>query len=385
MKLTKDAWIDIYKDKVSPRDLEILDKAYDVLESNTVCNAQYPWGERPVVLPWIKNNFSGIWNWDSAFHGLTVSRFDTDLAKNCIEIFLEYQEPDGFLPDVIFTNGNIENRCSKPPVMAYAAVEIYKRDDDINFLEKVYPKLCQNVNFWETQRQYNGLFFYSSQRDIEKDFYVLARYESGWDNSSRWDTPIIDLWPIDLNCYMVMTYRALEEMAKILGLDSKSWKEKSEVLSHLIEERLFDEARGSYVDVNRHTGAGITVLSPASFMPLFIGIASKEHAEKMARLATDESKFYPGMPTVSYDHPTYSTDYWRGPTWLNVAYFAAKGLKDYNYGTIADGIKEHILNMIYQNLENGIFENYDSLAQKGLCWHNFGWSAAFAIEFILNF
>lgn len=98
MKLTKDAWIDIYKDKVSPRDLEILDKAYDVLESNTVCNAQYPWGERPVVLPWIKNNFSGIWNWDSAFHGLTVSRFDTDLAKTVSKFFLNIKSPTVSFP-----------------------------------------------------------------------------------------------------------------------------------------------------------------------------------------------------------------------------------------------------------------------------------------------
>lgn len=51
------------------------------------------------------------------------------------------------------------------------------------------------------------------------------------------------------------------------------------------------------------------------------------------------NKFYPGMPIVTYDDPEYSQKYWRGNTWLNVAYFAAKGLKNHGFKEIADGIK----------------------------------------------
>ena len=50
------------------------------------------------------------------------------------------------------------------------------------------------------------------------------------------------------------------------------------------------------------------------------------------------------MPTVSYDNPNYSTNYWRGPTWLNVAYFAAKGLKNYHFDDTADKIRIPFLN-----------------------------------------
>ena len=52
-----------------------------------------------------------------------------------------------------------------------------------------------------------------------------------------------------------------------------------------------------------------------------------------------KNNFKEKMPTVSFDNPEYSTDYWRGPTWLNVAYFAAKGLKNYGF-EVADKIKE---------------------------------------------
>ena len=384
MKLTKAEWLNLYKDKLSDRDMAILDKAYEVLKTNTIIDKKLPWGEKPVIFPWIKNNFSGIWNWDSAFHAMGASRFDSELAISCIDVFLSYQFENGFLPDVVFTNGNVVDNCSKPPVMAWAVWEVYQRSGEKKFLKRSYERLVKNIDFWERNRCFNGLFFYSSERDIDKNDYEYAKYESGLDNSPRWDTPIVDLWAIDLNCYMVDSYRHLAMMSEVLQINA-DWKEKGEKLSKLIEEKLFSSEHSAYCDVSKKTGKATGVLSPASFMPLFIGIASESHAESMKKIAEDKAKFYPGMPSVSYDHPSYSLDYWRGPTWINVAYFAIKGLKNYGFQALAEEYKEYILNMVYENLDKGIFENYDSKERKGLCWHTFSWSAVFVIEFILSF
>ena len=147
---------------------------------------------------------------------------------------------------------------------------------------------------------------------------------------------------------------------------------------------MFNEKMGYYADTDKYTKEQSIVISPASFMPLFIGIASEEHAKKMSLMAKNENKFYPGMPTVTYDDPAYSTDYWRGPTWLNVAYFAVKGLRNYGYEDLADEISEFLLDLIYENKEKGIFENYDTKNREGLYWHKFSWSCAFVMEFILN-
>ena len=103
----------------------------------------------------------------------------------------------------------------------------------------------------------------------------------------------------------------------------------------------------------------------------------------MHKIGADPARFYPGMPSVSYDDPTYSTGYWRGPTWLNIAYFAAKGMKQYGFLETANGIRDFILGMVDANAD-GIYENYDSKAGKGLYWHSFSWSACFVIEFILH-
>ena len=382
MLLTKEEWLS--GKPVSERDKTILDAAYEVLKRNTIHSKNAPWGDVPVVSPW-SGPCAGIWNWDSAFHAMTVSRFDTPLAKSCIDAFTAFQLPFGMFPDVIHVDGRICDNYGKPPVLPWATLIVFRRDGDRDFLRRNFDRYVKNASFWEENRCDRGLFYYSAQQHPEAEDYLHPRWESGWDNSPRWDEfPIVDLFAIDLNCYMVLFYRAMAEMAEILGEKRQDWDAKAKALAGRIEATLFDEARNTYADRNRKNGKFLMVLSPASFMPLYIGTASQERAAAMEALAADPKKFYPGMPTVTYDCPAFSKDYWRGQTWLNVAFFAVKGLADYGFCKTAGEIREYILSMAYDNLPRGIFENYDSVNRRGLFNNSFSWSAAFLIEFILS-
>ena len=384
MVMTKEEWLVSLKKALGKRDLNRLDAAYEVLKKNTVRKPDAPWGDVPVISPWLGPGV-GIWNWDSAFHAMTVSRFDTPLAKSCIDAFTAFQLPTGMFPDVIYVDGRICDNYGKPPVLPWATLTVFRRDGDREFLRRSYDRYAKNASFWEENRCDRGLFFYSAQQHPEADNYLHPRWESGWDNSPRWDEfPIVDLWAIDLNCYMVMFYRAMADMAEILGEARQGWDAKAAALAGRIEETLFDAEQAAYADRNRRTGAFVSVLSPASFMPLTIGTASRERAEAMARLAADRRKFYPGMPTVTYDCPAYSTDYWRGQTWLNVAFFAIKGLENYGFTGVAGEIREFLLSMAYDGLDRGISENYDSINRRGKFNNAFSWSAAFLIELILD-
>ena len=382
MLLTKEEWLS--GKPVSERDKTILDAAYEVLKKNTIHSKNAPWGDVPVVSPW-SGPCAGIWNWDSAFHAMTVSRFDTPLAKSCIDAFTAFQLPFGMFPDVIHVDGRICDNYGKPPVLPWATLIVFRRDGDRDFLRRNFDRYVKNASFWEENRCDRGLFYYSAQQHPEAEDYLHPRWESGWDNSPRWDEfPIVDLFAIDLNCYMVLFYRAMAEMAEILGEKRQDWDAKAKALAGRIEATLFDETRNTYADRNRKNGKFLTVLSPASFMSLYIGTASQERAAAMEALAADPKKFYPGMPTVTYDCPAFSKDYWRGQTWLNVAFFAVKGLADYGFCKTAGEIREYILSMAYDNLPRGIFENYDSVNRRGLFNNSFSWSAAFLIEFILS-
>ena len=364
------------------RDSELLSRAEKILKENIYPTSGFPWSPYRCISP-AMGKFKGVWNWDTAFHSVGISRFDTKIAKEGIYGFFQFQKDNGLLPDVIFEDGRVVDTFSKPPVFPWSIETVYKRDGDLKFLEDLYPKLVLNENWWVQNRSLKGLFHYDAGNPDYDDYITRVRYESGWDNSVRWDKGIKEYWAIDLNCFMVMFYRSMSFIAKELKIseDAEKWIKKADTLSELINKKLWNDTIKSYVDVNRFTGEYSEVLTPASFMPLYIRIATEARAQAMAKIA--EVNFRSKMPSVSFDNPEFSTDYWRGPTWLNIAYFAAKGLKNYDF-PVADKIKENILDMCYKN-KDGIYENYNSATDEGQRYDNFSWSCVFIAEFILNF
>lgn len=370
---------------LSARDKNLLERALDVLEGNKYYDIKKYFDDRVMLSPGLKSGgYLGVWNWDSAFHAVGVSRFDAKLAADQIEGFFKYILEDGMLPDFIDEEGKARIHSSKPPVFAWAAYEVYKNTGDIDFLKRIYSKLALNEKFWRTQRFDGKLFYYDAYLEGTRgEKLVWTKWESGLDNSVRWDNGILEYYPVDLNCFMLSFYESMLKISQLIGENSEEWESKYNELAVLIEETFWNDAIGAYTDRNRLTGEYSTCLTPSSFMPLYVKTASKERAEKMAQIAADENKFNKTMPTVTYDNKEFSNNrYWRGPLWMNVAYFAAKGLKNYGL-SVADDIKENVLDLVDCN-KDGIYENYDTVNKIGLYNSTFSWSACFIIEFILN-
>lgn len=375
----------------------LLKKTERILKKNTYeKNEKYPWYPYRMVCP-DREYFPGVWNWDSAFHAIGFLGIDDDIAKEQILGFTSFQSKEnGMFPDLIcFSDGLknavtdmykdnfIEYHYTKPPVMADAALRVYEETKDEEFLRTVYPRLANNERFWRTNRFKNGLFYFDADASQgEKMRKIWVGYESGLDNSPRWDSEPYNYYAIDLNCYMVTMYRALCKMSFALNDENIIWRQREDELVANIENRLWDEQNGIYNDYNFTTDEFGKVLTPACFMPLYINTASKDRAKRLHEVAKEH--FLPGMPTVAFDDKNYSLDYWRGPCWLNLAYFAAKGLKNYGYDQIADEIKDEILSWV-QNDGEFVHENYDAKTGKGLCQKYFSWSCVFVREFLLNF
>ena len=367
---------------LSPRNSRLLKRAVGVLEKNKYFEISSFFGGRTMISPGVRG-FRGVWNWDSAFHAVGVSHFDAKLAIDQIEGFLDYIMEDGMLPDLIEKGGTPQIHSSKPPVFAWAAYEVYKNTGESDFLRRIYNKLVLNEAFWREHRFDGKLFYYGSYlQGTNEEILTWTKWESGWDNSIRWDNGIVEYYPIDLNCFMLMFYESLSEIAKVIGESFDLWDLRKKELSELIENTFWNEELGVYADKNRFKKEFSNVLTPASFMPLYVKTASKERAARMAEIAADKNKFNCTMPTAAYDSIGFSNEYWRGPLWLNTAYFATKGLKNYDLA-VAETIKENILNMV-DSITDGIYENYDTVGMKGLYYRDFSWSACFVIEFILN-
>jgi len=371
-------WLEQQKARVSPRDFELLRRGQATLYANILDG---PWRPLRGICP-SPYMYLGIWNWDAAFHAMAVARWDGQLAREQIQIFLDRQTPTGGFIDVAFQDGNQVDSFGKPPVMPWVCMIVHRRSRDVAFLKAAYPKFVAYERHWREQRggQAEGLFHYGGPEPY---------FEAGWDNSVRWDPrreDCADLWPIDLNCYMGLVYRSLAEMAAAVGekKDVRHWRRRANELTRQIHDRLWDEAQGAYVDRHRRTKEFSRVLSPASFMPLYVKIAPRSRAGRLAALARDPAKFFPGMPTVAYDHPAYrSSEYWRGPAWLNVSYLALKGLKRYGYRDTAEQMRQTLLGWCALN-QDTLWEYYDSKNGKGLGTRQYGWTGAWVIEFVLN-
>jgi putative isomerase len=377
------AWAAKASKKVTPAEAELLRRAQATLLGNVVEGKA--WAPYRGVMPSL-GSYRGVWNWDSAFHAVALSLWDPKLARDQFRILFEKQLPSGALPDVIFEDGRAVSNFTKPPVMAWAVAVVDRRSKDTEFLKDAYPKLAAMGEFFERERggAKDGLFFYAGAH---------TGMDSGWDDSVRWDdgyrqsqTDEKRLWAVDLNCYMVAHYRAMAYIAGRLGKagERKAWIEKAYALAKRINERLWDDELGFYVDRDRTTKRNGPALSPAGFMPLFVHIALPERAVRMAKLAADPDKFFPGMPSAAYDTPGYdSKTMWRGPAWLNTSYFALKGLEDYGEEKLAETMRSTLLDWVGRD-KSTIHEFYEPKTGEGLGAQGFGWSAAFVLSFILD-
>ena len=384
-----DQWLKNFYGTMSFEDYTLLDRAARILECNSgglATNEKTPWAPLRGIKPSSLYYFPGVWNWDSAFHAMAVQKWDPELARDQIRIFMKLQEENGKYPDVWWYKGSVFDGGSKPPVLPWAADIIEKQHSDKNFLASAYESFVKNEAFWMKCRggEKYGLFFYDGDSENPEEKLLWGGWESGWDNSPRWDNGVSCLFAIDLNCYMVIFYRSLAHMAELLRKNTEAihWEKQAESLVQKIESVFWNEALGCYVDYNYCNEALSNVITPASFMPLFIGTASQKRAAKMVEIA--RKHMMPGWPSVAYTDKAYDpTGYWRGRTWLNIAYFALKGLKQYGYNDIADAGRDTLLSWIRRD-PGTIYENYNS--QNGMPAGNpqFGWSAAFTIKFLLD-
>jgi putative isomerase len=374
-------WLRSVSSSVPPDQAALLQLAQATLLHNTVRSKA--WDPYPGVEPAV-GWYDGVWNWDTAFHAFALSYWDPTLAREQFDILFAHQRPDGMLPDAVMKNGKVVEGTTKPPVIAWSVAVVDHRAPDTDYLRGIYPKLIKVGEFFENERggKKDGLFFYAGQN---------IGWDSGWDDSIRWDNGYHDstndnhrLWAIDLNCYMVTHYEALAYIAGRLNLPAEqtAWQQKADDLAKRINDKLWNAKLGFYVDRDRVTGAYSTVLSPAGFVPLFIHIAPPDRATLCAKIAADPAKFYPGMPTATYDTPGYNPNgFWRGPAWLNTSFFAMKGLHDYGYTDLAEKMRQNLFSWIEKD-PAGIWEHYNTQTGKGLGPRGFGWSAAFTICFI---
>lgn len=345
---------------------------------------------------------SGFWSWDSWKIAAALCRWEPELAKDHVRALFDYQAKEGMIPDFVSPIRYINNlRDTKPPLASWAVEEIFKTDGDLKFVSEMFEQLLKYHRWWYVYRDVDvdGVCEYgSSDGTLE-----AAAWESGMDNAVRFDSVVMmkgeeeKAWSmnqesVDLNAYLYREKITLAHFARLLEKEeiARKLEREADVLRESICALMYDEEKGYFFDSSLNGESKIRIYGPEGWLPLWADVAQVWQAEKVKEVMMDARHFNSYIPlgTLSVSHPELEPEwgYWRGPVWLDQAYFGIRGLRNYGYEKEADDMTLKILRHCRGLLEDApVHENYNPLTGEPLNAPHFGWSAAHVLLMLLEY
>jgi hypothetical protein len=390
------------------------------------------------------------WNWDSALISLGWSWFDWERAAREIEGILDAQWDDGMIPHVRYDPRHVADYfpgpdrwpgaaahvgrgvrtsgISNPPVAVTAARLVGERQPDparrAAFLGRVLPGLTRWLRFFAGSRTLDGWPLIT----------VVHPWETGWDNSPRWDrlraarlkprrgfarrdqehvrpqerpedrdydaylalAELLDQSGYSLPRYRTVSpflvndvffdalwYRAAEDldaMALELGAPAPFSRAELDDFAAAFEERHWDPEAEEYFDYDLVAGDRIRVPCPAGLAASVSGLIPPLRVRaSWERLRAAGPGLQP-VWTLSPQHPEFDPDrYWRGPVWVNVNWLVAEGLGLSGLADQSAELRESTLRMV---AGAGYHEHYSPLDGSGGGASSFSWSAALTLDLL---
>jgi hypothetical protein len=307
------------------------------------------------------------WSWGhdgQVFHEslsmLAYAHLDPESAMDSQRVFLEAQEPDGYIPYrigpyVVRTFPVDGEKTTSAPFYSWVNWEVYRiakdRVEAKAFLEDSYRSGTAFTEFLlaNRDRDRDGLLEWGGHAVLES---VRDSLVPIWDLLGENDPKAPSLVEaLDLSVMVVQELRSLAEMARELGRrdESAAWTRRADDLARLVEETMWDESSGFYYNVDRDSNAFVTRggldlrrQEIIGFLPLWAGVASPERAKTLVAKLTDPARFWRrfGIPTLAADDPGYEPQIrrccqWNGAVWLEWNYLVFSGLRRYGYEEVA--------------------------------------------------
>src|SRR3989344_5180038 len=137
-----------------------------------------------------KDHYPYQWLWDSCFHAIILSHYDPAAAQEELRSLLSKQFADGMVPHIIYWTPGIlhlfrwgmegTSSITQPPMIAYAAWQVYRSTSDKSFLESLFPALFFVFPFP----------LHKPDPPQPPLIGIINPDESGEDNSPRFDSPL---------------------------------------------------------------------------------------------------------------------------------------------------------------------------------------------------
>jgi Trehalase len=323
----------------------------------------------------------------------------------------------------------------QPPVHATAVWKVFRhardREEAMRFLRELQPKLAawHEYLYRERSRDGGGL--------VE----IWHPWESGMDNSPLWDEALarispprdaiptyerVDVefvdaaqrptndhydryaylvklyrnWSYDparireecpfvvrdvlFNSLLVQSNRDLAEISRVVGADPRPFEEWARQTATSLNEVLWDESEGMYLDFDVRTGARIRARTGAALAPLYAGVPSRDRASRLIEgLRTYEvaiDAVGPVVASVPPDDPHFEPAlYWRGPVWPMINWVVHTGLLRYGFVEEATQIRRALLELARRE---GFWEHYNARTGRGEGTERLSWTAALVLDLL---
>ncbi len=301
-----------------------------------------------------------MWLWDSVFHSFLMNEFDAEISWQFLKSVIDMQREDGMVPHMMGWKGEV-SEITQPPVLAWGVWKNYQASGNKDVLKYALPRLERYLDWNMKNRDFNknGLLeWFIEQNEL------CRSGESGLDNSTRFDEALL-MDAVDFSSFQAIDYDCLAKIADALGEKAKAaeFKALSDKIADSIQKLLWSEKDKFYLDL-KPDGTFCKVRAVSGFLPLLLDNISKDRVDALVAALKDKADFgsvFP-VPSVSLATPDFSTDMWRGATWLNFNWFISEGLKKHGHADLAEYIREKTLFYAekYFKANGTIFEFYDA-------------------------
>lgn len=388
--------------------------------------------------PWKQTNYKFIapankeyvyqWLWDTGFHAIVLSHFDTEWAKSEIRNFLIGQWNNGFLPHIVFWGKKkrlphwayIESALSirprttsitQPPVLPISVEYIYKKDHDKEFLREVLPKLAAHHRWLLENRDIDHDFLISiispneSGMDELPVFQVAAGYTGlettrlhytyrkgdflnhryRFNNKKILEKDYFNVEELLFNTVFIESARSLSRLFEEIGNkhEASFFKSTADKSEKTLLTKCWDDTDKIFYSLYKKDEKFARVKTVASLIPLFLdGLKGEKLKTLIENHLLNPNEFYTPYPFpsvskdekyyVPHDTPLHQVKLlWRGPTWIATNWFVVKGLQKHGYDNIAKDVVGKMKMMIEKH---GFREYYNPETGEGYRRQNFGWS-----------
>lgn len=313
--------------------------------------------------------------WDSCFHAIAMADFSPELARNELRSLLSTQQPNGFIPHMIFwrnldwfeelVGANLSivydriraflikilfktgdhSDLIQPPVIALAVYELYKKIGDDKLLREIVPKLNRYYSYLRNERDF----------DNTKLISIIHPYESGMDSLPVFDIPLfkgkqLGMWHrlfnyymlivrydrtnwnlnkirkmnrfvvknLLVNCSYVFNLRILAWLNRKIGYgnNAKKFEKWAQETENAIIRQCYDKKDRVFYPLYSKENRMIKMLSIDSLFPLMLNIDKKMQQEIISHL-TNSAEFwtrYP-VPSIPKSNPNFNPRHTTAMIW----------------------------------------------------------------------